>query len=180
MRRREFIALLGSVVVSPLTALTARAQQSRAKIPRLCFLTFDPGTRTRLEPFFQGLRDLGYVDGQSIAIDHLSADGQGERYPALAADCVRLKADIIVACTTPATQAAKNVTRTIPIVMCPLGDPVGTGLVASLARPGGNVTGLTFMGSRSCCEATRATEGGSTDDFTRSRAHVSCGPDCST
>jgi len=87
------------------------------------------------------------VDGQSIAIDDLSADGQGERFPALAADCLRLKADIIVASTTPATQAAKNVTRTIPIVMLPLGDPVGTGLVASLARPGGNVTGLTFMAS---------------------------------
>src|SRR5262245_56944594 len=147
MWRREFIALLGSAVVSPLTSLTARAQQSRARIPRLCFLTFDLGTRTRVEPFFQGLRDLGYVDGQSIAIDDLSADGQGERFPALAADCLRLKADIIVASTTPATQAAKNVTRTIPIVMLPLGDPVGTGLVASLARPGGNVTGLTFMAS---------------------------------
>jgi len=147
MRRQEFIALLGSAVVSPLTALTARAQQSRAKIPRLCFLTFDPGTRTRVEPFFQGLHDLGYVDGQSIAIDHLSADGQGERFPALAADCLRLKADIIVTTTTPATQAAKNVIRTIPVVMLPLGDPVGTGLVASLPRPGGNVTGLTFMAS---------------------------------
>jgi putative tryptophan/tyrosine transport system substrate-binding protein len=146
MRRRELIALLGSAVVSPLTAW---AQQSRAKIPHLCFLTFDPGTlaSTRFAPFFQGLRDLGYVDGQSIAIDYLSADGQGERFPALAADCLRLKADIIVATTTPATEAAKNATRTTPIVMYPLGDPVGTGLVASLARPGGNVTGLTFMAS---------------------------------
>jgi ABC-type uncharacterized transport system substrate-binding protein len=146
MNRREFIALLGSALVCP---LTARAQQSRTKIPHLCFLTFDPGTlaSTRFEPFFQGLRDLGYVDGHSIAIDYLSADGRGERFPALAADCLRLKSDIIVATTTPATQAAKNATRTIPIVMYPLGDPVGTGLVASLARPGGNVTGLTFMAS---------------------------------
>ena len=93
----------------------------------------------------RGLRDLGYVDGQTITIDYLSADGRGERFPALAAECLRLKADIIVVSTTPATQAAKNATRTIPIVMIALGDPVGTGLVDSLARPGGNVTGKTIM-----------------------------------
>lgn len=88
---------------------------------------------------------MSYVDGQTIAVDYLSADGRGELFPALAAECLRLKADIIVATTTPAAQAAKSATRTIPIVMLPLGDPVGTGLVASLARPGGNVTGLTLM-----------------------------------
>jgi putative ABC transport system substrate-binding protein len=118
-------------------------------IPRLCFLTFDPGTAqspaTRFEPFFQGLRDLGYVDGQTITIDYLSADGRGDRFPALAAECLQLKANIIVVTTTPAAQTAKKATSTIPIVMIPLGDPVGTGLVMSLARPGGNVTGLTFM-----------------------------------
>ena len=123
--------------------------QPAGEIPRLCFLTFDPGTpqSSRFDPFFQGLRDLGYVDGQTITIDYLSADGRGERFPALAADCLRLKADIIVVTTTPATQAAKNATRTIPIVIHLLGDPVATGLVASLARPGGNVTGLTMMAS---------------------------------
>src|SRR5215468_421932 len=122
---------------------------SAGSIPRLCFLTFDPSTlqSNRFSGFFQGLRDLGYVDGQSIAIDYLSADGHGERFPALAAECLRLKADIIVVTTTPAARAAKNATQTIPIVMYPLGDPVGTGLVASLARPGSNVTGLTFMAS---------------------------------
>jgi putative tryptophan/tyrosine transport system substrate-binding protein len=146
MRRREFITLLGGVAAA--WPLTARAQQPK-KIPRLCFLTFDPGTleSTRFKVFFQALRDLGYVDGQTITIDYLSANGRGERFPALAADCVRLKADIIVVTTTPATNAAKNATRSIPIVMYPLGDPVLTGLVASLARPGGNVTGLTFMAS---------------------------------
>jgi putative ABC transport system substrate-binding protein len=145
MKRREFMTLLGGVVAWP---LAAQGQQPK-KVPRLCFLTFDPGTResNRFKPFFQGLRELGYVDGQTINIDYLSAGGQGERFPALAADCVRLNADIIVVTTTPATQAAKNATHTIPIVMYPLGDPVTTGLVASLSRPGGNVTGLTFMAS---------------------------------
>ena len=89
--------------------------------------------------------DLGYVDGQTITIDYLSADGHGERFPSLAAECLRLKADIIAVSTTPAAQAAKNATRTIPIVMIALGDPVGTGLVDSLAQPGGNVTGMSMM-----------------------------------
>jgi putative ABC transport system substrate-binding protein len=98
-------------------------------------------------PFFQRLRNLGYVDGQTITIDYLSADGRGERFPALASECLRLKADIIVVTTTPAAMAAKSATGTTPIVMIALGDPVATGLVASLARPGGNVTGQTIMAS---------------------------------
>ena len=85
------------------------------------------------------------MDGQTITIDYLSADGRGERFPAVAAECLRLKADIIVVSTTPATQAAKNTTRTIPIVMLALADPVGAGLVDSLVRPGGNVTGNSMM-----------------------------------
>jgi putative tryptophan/tyrosine transport system substrate-binding protein len=130
------------------TALVAEAQQS-GKTPRLCFLTFDPGTTqaNRFTPFFQRLRALGYVDGQTISIDYLSAEGRGERFPALADECLRHKADIIVVTTTPAAQAAKKATRTIPIVMHMLGDPVATGLVASLARPGENVTGVTIMAS---------------------------------
>jgi putative ABC transport system substrate-binding protein len=87
------------------------------------------------------------VDGQTINIDYLSADGDGERFPTLAAECLRLKADIIAVSTTPATQAAKKITRTTPIVMIALGDPVGTGLVDSLAQPGGNVTGMSLMAS---------------------------------
>src|SRR6201984_1266597 len=144
MRRREFITLVGGATAA--WPLAAQAQQPR-NIPRLCFLTFDPGTlrSTRFEAFFETLRDLGYVDGKTISIDYLSADGRGEGCPALAAECVRLKADIIAASTTPATQAAKKVTRTIPIVMIALGDPVGTGLVDSLAQPGGNVTGMSMM-----------------------------------
>ena len=144
MRRREFITLLGGAAAA--WPLAAHAQQP-TNIPRLCFLTFDPpaSRSTRFEAFFQGLRDLGYVDGQTITIDYLSADGHGERFPALAAECLRLKADIIAVSTTPAARAAKNATRTIPIVMVALGDPVGTGLVDSLARPGGNVTGMSTM-----------------------------------
>jgi putative ABC transport system substrate-binding protein len=134
--------LAGGLVGAP---LAAEAQQA-GKLPRLCFLAFSPGIpRSAYSPFFEGLRDLGYVDGQTITIDYLSPDGQAERFPALVADCVRLKADIIVASTTVAAQAAKKATRTIPIVMNALGDPVATGLVASLARPGGNVTGVSMM-----------------------------------
>jgi putative ABC transport system substrate-binding protein len=146
-QRSRHLALLLALAVFALP-LPVDAQQS-GKIPRLCFLTLDPGTTpaSRFTPFFKRLRDLGYVDGRTITIDYLSADGRHERFPALAGECLRLKADIIVVTTTPATQAAKTATRTIPIVMIPLGDPVGTGLVASLARPGGNVTGQTFMAS---------------------------------
>jgi putative tryptophan/tyrosine transport system substrate-binding protein len=143
MRRREFLFVLGGAAA--VWPLRAHAQQPE-RIPRLCFLTFDPGTlhsrSPRFDPFFDGLRDLGYVDGQTIAIDYLSADRQGERFPALATQCVGLNADIIAVSTTP---AAKNATRTIPIVMIAVGDPVGTGLVDSLAQPGGNITGLSLM-----------------------------------
>jgi putative tryptophan/tyrosine transport system substrate-binding protein len=146
MRRREFITFMGGVAVA--WPLAARAQQP-TNIPRLCFLTFDPAASrsTRFDAFFQGLRDLGYVDGKTITIDYLSADGRGERFPMLAAECLRLKADIIAVSTTPATEAAKTATRSIPIVMIALGDPVGTGLVDSLAQPGGNVTGMSMMAS---------------------------------
>jgi putative ABC transport system substrate-binding protein len=128
--------------------LLSQGQQFK-KIPRLCFLTFEPGTlqtrSPRFDVFFKTLRDLGYVDGQSINIDYLSADGRGERFPALVDECLRLKADVIVPSTTPAAQIAKKATNTIPIVMIALGDPLGTGLVDSLARPGGNVTGMSLM-----------------------------------
>jgi len=139
------VAILALTLAAP---LAVEAQQA-GKIPRLCFLTFDPGTpqSSRFSPFFQGLRDLGYVDGQTISIDYLSAAGRGEQFPALASDCLRLKADIIVVTTTPAARAAKTATQTVPIVMHSLGDPVATGLVASLARPGGNVTGTTLLAS---------------------------------
>jgi putative ABC transport system substrate-binding protein len=145
MRRREFIALFGATAAWPFAALG----QSSNNIPRLCFLTFDPGTlpTTRFGAFFQALRDLGYVDGRTITIDYLSADGHDERFAALSAECLRLRADIIAVSTTPGAEAAKAATRTTPIVMLQLGDPVGTGLVDSLAKPGGNITGLTQVAS---------------------------------
>jgi putative tryptophan/tyrosine transport system substrate-binding protein len=142
--RRDFITMLGGATA--VWSLAARAQQPK-NLPRLCFLTFDPGTlqSNRFEAFFQGLRDLGYINGQNIAIDYLSAEGNGERFPALAAECVRLKADVIAVSATPAAQAAMAASRTIPITMIGLGDPVRTRLVSSLAQPGGNVTGLSLM-----------------------------------
>jgi putative tryptophan/tyrosine transport system substrate-binding protein len=144
MKRRKFISLLGGAAAA--WPLAARAQTPK-NIPRLCFLTFDPGTlqSNRFDAFFQGLRDLGYANGQNIAIDYLSAEGNGERFPALAAECLRLKVDVIAVSTTPAAQAAMAATHTVPIIMIGLGDPVRTGLVNSLAQPGGNVTGLSLM-----------------------------------
>jgi putative ABC transport system substrate-binding protein len=143
MRRRELIVATLSVAA---WSLAGYAQQAKAT-PRLCFLTFDPDASrlTRFSAFFQGLRDLGYIEGRTITIDYLSAEGHSERFPTLAAECLRLKADIIVASTTPATQVAKDATRTIPIVMLALADPVAAGLVDSVARPGANVTGSSMM-----------------------------------
>ena len=147
MDRRAFVAGTLALLAAPLATEAQRLQ----RVPQLCFLTFDPGTAQspspRFEAFFQGLRDLGYVHGQTITIDYLVAQGGSERFPELAAECVRLKADIIAVTTTPAAHTAKNATRTIPIVMVALGDPVGTGLVDSIARPGGNLTGMSQMTS---------------------------------
>jgi putative tryptophan/tyrosine transport system substrate-binding protein len=139
MRRRELITLLGGAAAAwPLAAL---AQQ--AKVPTIGALVIgniNPDQFWR--EFRQGLRDLGYVEGQNIRFEFRSAEGQIDRLPELAAELVRLKVDIIVTWFTPTALAAKQATRHIPIVMAETGDPLGTGLVASLARPGGNVTGL--------------------------------------
>src|SRR5262245_26275756 len=133
-----------------IAALSVGAQPG-SRVPRLCFVTFDPGTAqspsSRFDGFFQGLRDLGYVHGRTLTVDYLTADGRSDVFPALTAECLRLNADIIAVTTTPAAQAAKSATRTVPIVMVSVGDPVGTGLVESLARPGGNVTGVSTMTS---------------------------------
>jgi putative ABC transport system substrate-binding protein len=129
-------------------AAPSEAQQSK-KVPRLCFLTFDPGTlqtrSPRFDGFFDGLRDLAYVDGRNIHIIYLSADNKGDRFPALIDECLRLKPDVIAVTTTPAAHLVKKATRTIPIVMVALGDPLGTGLVDSLSRPSENITGMSLM-----------------------------------
>jgi putative tryptophan/tyrosine transport system substrate-binding protein len=130
-------------------------------MPRLCFLTFDPGTldTNRFKPFLQGLRDLAYTAGQTITVDYMSADGQGDRFPTLAAECLRLNADVMIVTTTLAAQAAKNATCTIPIVMIPLGDPAATGIVASLSRPWGQYHGTDIHGDRNCGQASRVAKG---------------------
>ena len=142
MRRREFMTLLGgAVTVVVAWPLAARAQQT--KMPRIGVLVAgsqDPGTFWRL--FREGLHGLGYIDGQNMLFEFRSAGGKAHLLPELAAELVRLKVDIIVTFQTPTVQAAKQATQEIPIVMATAGDPVRTGLVASLARPGGNVTGM--------------------------------------
>jgi ABC-type uncharacterized transport system substrate-binding protein len=126
------------------TAPLAAEAQAPAKVPRIGFLTSLSPTESAisLESFRQGLRELGYVDGKTIAIEFRFAEHRPERLPALAADLVRLKVDVIVTGGPPAPEAAKQATSTIPIVFAVTGDPVAEGLVARLARPGGNITGL--------------------------------------
>ena len=140
MKRREFITLLGGAAAWP---LSARAQQT-GKLPTIGFL----GSATplvesqRVAAFVQRLRELGWIEGRTITIEYRWAEGRNERYTEAAAEFVRLKVDVIVTVATPPTLAAKQATAVIPIVFAAVNDPVGTGLVASLARPGGNVTGL--------------------------------------
>ena len=121
------------------------AQQASGKIPRIGYLAGGLGAATRSETFKQGLRDLGYVEGKNIIIEYRNAEGKIERYSDLVADLVGLKVDVIFTSSTPGALAAKNATKTIPIVFTNVGDPVANGLVASLARPGGNITGLSTL-----------------------------------
>ncbi|MGH6628382.1 MAG: ABC transporter substrate-binding protein, partial [Burkholderiales bacterium] len=140
--RRELLIVLGAgALAAPLASF---AQQQRAKIPRIGLLSPFSASDTALwhQAFRQGLRDLGWVEGKNISIEYRYAEGQSDRLPGLVADLLRLKVDIIVTTVTPDTVAAKKATRTIPIVMASAGDPVASGIVESLARPGGNVTGL--------------------------------------
>ena len=119
--------------------------QVGAQTPRIGMLTDAVESHSGFEAFRQGLRDLGYVEGQSIALESRFTDGRPERLPALAAELVRLKVDVILAEGVLAVRAAQHATGTIPIVFPTAFDPVGQGLVASLARPGGNTTGVTFQ-----------------------------------
>jgi putative ABC transport system substrate-binding protein len=142
MRRREFIgSLIGTAVTWP---LAARAQQPASKLYRIGMLeTVSSALNVgNLEAFREGLLELGYVEGKNYVIEYRSADGVAERFPQLASELVRLNVDLIVTRGTPAALAARDATTTIPVVMAAVGEPVGAGLVASLARPGGNVTGF--------------------------------------
>jgi putative tryptophan/tyrosine transport system substrate-binding protein len=129
-----------------LIALGFPAEAQQPKIPRIGVLRPGLAAAPNYEAFRQGLRELGYVEGQNIVLELRDAEGKAERLPDLAAELVGLKVDVIVTSSTPAIQAAKKATETIPIVMGFSGDPVGTGLVASLAKPGGNLTGLSDIG----------------------------------
>src|SRR5437868_2877156 len=142
MRRREFITVVAGALSWP---LTADAQQP-GKMPRIGILNHASAAAATYDPFFQALRELGYTEGQNLAIEFRFAHWQLDRLPALAAELVALKVDVIVAGATPAARAAKEATRTIPIVAVSVGDPVGDELIASLGSPGGNVTGNTFLG----------------------------------
>jgi ABC-type uncharacterized transport system substrate-binding protein len=143
MMRREFITILGGAAAWP---LGAEAQST--KIPTIGMLALG---RPDPDPFLKGIREglqtLGYVGGQNIRLEFRSAGGEASALADAAAELVRLKIDIIVAWQTPAATAAKQATKEIPIVMAGVGDPLGTGLIASLARPGGNVTGTTAFGA---------------------------------
>jgi putative ABC transport system substrate-binding protein len=141
MDRRAFITgIAGGLLAAPLAAQA----QPAGKVPRIGFLfSGASGPAREVDTFRQGLRDLGYIEGQNIAIEYRFAGGQVERLPELAAELVRLKLDVIVAPYTPPALAAKRATSTIPIVFAVVADAVGAGLIANFARPGRNITGLT-------------------------------------
>jgi len=145
MRRREFITLIGGAAAA--WPFATRAQKLSAKVFRIGFL----GTPTadslpkRPEAFRAGLRDLGYQEGRDFVIEYRWADGNYDRLPALLADLIRLRVDVIVTHGTPAALAAKQASTTMPIVVAVVADALGSGIVSSLARPGANVTGLTFF-----------------------------------
>src|SRR5713226_2192787 len=145
MERRTFLVMIaGGLLTAP---LAAEAQQTAGKIPRIGFLGNSTAAleANLVGPFREGLRDLGYVEGRNILIEYRWAEGQYERFPALIAVLIALKVDVIVTAGTPAALAVRKATTSIPIVMAAVGDPVGAGLVGSLARPGGNITGLSLL-----------------------------------
>ena len=144
---RTAVQALVTLCLGMLAAPPAAAAQPPAKVPRIGILlpSTSAATSHLVEAFRQGLRELGYVEGENIAIEYRWAEGKWERLPDMAAELVRLKVRVIVVAATPAVQAAQQATRTIPIVMAVVVDPMATGFVASLARPGGNITGLSLM-----------------------------------
>jgi len=140
--RRAFIgSVAGGLSAAP---LAAGAQQG-AKVPRIGFLRAGPPPKSWVEGFQQGLRDLGYVEGQNIVTEYRFTDGSTGQLPDLAGELLRLKVDVILASGTAAAQAAENLTRTVPIVFAGVNDPVGSGLVSNLSRPGKNITGTSLM-----------------------------------
>ena len=143
MDRRAFLAGANALLAAP---LGAEAQPAR-KVYRIGILerTSPETNAANFDAFRQGLRELGYVEGKNLVIEYRSADGRDERFAGLATELVRLNVDLILTRGTPAALAAKNATAAIPVVITGLADPVGQGIVASLARPGRNITGVTGM-----------------------------------
>jgi len=145
MRRSAIGLMLALALVVASLATEAQQPKNVHRIGTLSALGTTPGRNPFVEAFLEGMRALGYVEGQHFVLEYRGAEGQFEGFPDLAAELVRLKVEVIVAQGTPAALAAKHATTTIPIVMVGVGDPVGSGLVASLARPGGNITGLSNL-----------------------------------
>jgi putative tryptophan/tyrosine transport system substrate-binding protein len=147
MRRRDFISLLSGAALG--WPFAARAQRPASKLYRIGMLETVPSALNvaNTSAFRKGLQELGYVEGKNYVIEYRSTDGFPERFPQLASELVRLPVDLIVTRGTPAALAARDATTTIPVVMASSGDPVGVGLVASLAHPGGNITGLSSYGT---------------------------------
>ena len=150
MKRREFIALISGAAVWP---IVPRAQQI-GKVQRVGVVLFGSPVSELAGPdpinpvargFVHGLRDLGYVEGRNLVLERRSAEGRIERAPEIIRELVSIKADVIVTAGVPMTRAAKEVTQSVPIVMVGVGDPVKEGLIESLARPGGNITGLAAL-----------------------------------
>jgi putative tryptophan/tyrosine transport system substrate-binding protein len=139
------VGIIVTIALSLLWAPLAAEAQPPTHVLRIGWLSGAPTTPSSGEAFLEGMRALGYVEGQHFVLEHRGAAGQYERFPALAAELVRLPVDVLLVPNTPAALAAKQATSTIPIVMVGIGDPLGSGLVASLARPGGNVTGLSSL-----------------------------------
>jgi putative tryptophan/tyrosine transport system substrate-binding protein len=142
MERRRFIEVIaGGFVAAP---LAAEAQQA-GKVPRIAYIRAEAPPAADIEAFRQGLREHGYVEGKNIVVEYRWADGNEQRLRAIVAELIRVKVDLIVASAPAAARAAKEAATTIPIVMVLVADPVAFGFVASLARPGGNVTGFAFL-----------------------------------
>jgi putative tryptophan/tyrosine transport system substrate-binding protein len=144
MNRKIFCFALGAMLFALCSSVEP---QQPKKVPRIAYLAASPASANtgRLEAFRQGLREIGYVEGENIVIEDRYADGKFDRLPGLAAELVRLKVDVIITAGPPVTRAVKEATATIPVVMAQDGDPVGNGFVASLARPGGNITGMSQL-----------------------------------
>jgi putative ABC transport system substrate-binding protein len=170
VHRRAFIGTLASGLLA--APLAAEGQQQAGRVHRIGFLgNTTPALEANLVgPFREGLHELGYVEGQNIVIEYRWAEGKYERAPSLLVELLARKVEVIVTAGTPTSLAAQKATTSVPIVVVGVGDPVATGLVASLARPGGNITGLTSIAEALEGETARAAQGGGTQGLPRRRA----------